>query len=282
MQRLDGTLLHSASDLVAFLGCEHRTVLDRAHLDVSAETSAHDEHARLLQKKGHEHERAYLEHLRSVHREVVVIDSVPGASRAEDLAARTARTLAAMRRGADVVHQATFVDGGLIGHADFLRRVDGASALGGWHYEVIDTKLARSPKASHVVQLAFYARLLERAQGRAPDHAFVVTGQGQEAEVVIVSMTTSSEEYLPRDKAFLYSRNRLNVAASRGRCLAVVVRSPGLMEARCGTVEEVSLVNVLCGMAASGWGRSWRGRPRRRNGPSLDDRWCGGCQEVCV
>jgi predicted RecB family nuclease len=194
LQRLDGTLLHSASDLVAFLDCEHRTVLDRANLDAPVPTAPPDAHAKLLQDKGTGHERAYLEHLKTVHRDVAVVESdraAPAAGadpaartahRVADLAHRTGQTLAAMRRGADVVYQATFVDGGLLGHADFLRRVPGRSALGDWHYEVIDTKLARSPKASHVVQLAFYAELLRRAQGRAPDHAFVVTGDAARTE----------------------------------------------------------------------------------------------------
>ena len=44
--------------------------------------------------------------------------------------------------------------------------------------------------------------------------------QGQEAELVIVSMTTSSELHLPRHIEFLYSKNRLNVAVSRAKCLA--------------------------------------------------------------
>ena len=39
--------------------------------------------------------------------------------------------------------------------------------------------------------------------------------QGQEAEVVIVSMTTSDAEHMPRDASFLLSQNRLNVAVSR-------------------------------------------------------------------
>ncbi len=47
--------------------------------------------------------------------------------------------------------------------------------------------------------------------------------QGQEAEIVLVSMTTSSEEELPRHIEFLYSKNRLNVAISRAKCLAVLV-----------------------------------------------------------
>lgn len=70
--------------------------------------------------------------------------------------------------------------------------------------------------------------------------------QGQEAEAVLVSMTTSSGEYLPRDIEFLYSRNRLNVAVSRARCLAVVIASPSLLDVDCKTPEQMALVNTLC------------------------------------
>ena len=52
--------------------------------------------------------------------------------------------------------------------------------------------------------------------------------QGQEAAVVVISMATSSGDDLPRQIEFLYSRNRLNVAISRARCLAVIVASPRL------------------------------------------------------
>ncbi|MBH3430225.1 TM0106 family RecB-like putative nuclease [Pseudomonas alkylphenolica] len=70
--------------------------------------------------------------------------------------------------------------------------------------------------------------------------------QGQEAEIVIVSMATSNEDYLPRDIGFLYSKNRLNVAVSRAKSLACIVASPELMAIRCQTPEDMSLVNGLC------------------------------------
>ncbi len=70
--------------------------------------------------------------------------------------------------------------------------------------------------------------------------------QGQEAEVVIISMTTSSEEYLPRSIEFLYSKNRLNVAISRAKCQALFIANPALMSIRCSTPEEMALVNTLC------------------------------------
>lgn len=73
--------------------------------------------------------------------------------------------------------------------------------------------------------------------------------QGQEAEIVIVSMTSSSEADLPRHIEFLYSRNRLNVAVSRAKCLAIVIANPALMAIRCRTPEQMALVNTLCWVA---------------------------------
>jgi hypothetical protein len=70
--------------------------------------------------------------------------------------------------------------------------------------------------------------------------------QGQEAPIVFFSMATSSGEDVPRNLAFLFSRNRLNVAISRAQCLAVLVCSPRLLEARCDSIEEMALVNALC------------------------------------
>ncbi|MDI2037221.1 TM0106 family RecB-like putative nuclease [Paenarthrobacter nitroguajacolicus] len=52
--------------------------------------------------------------------------------------------------------------------------------------------------------------------------------QGQEAPVVIVSMAASAAGEVPRGMEFLLSRNRINVAVSRGQWRAVVVRSPEL------------------------------------------------------
>jgi uncharacterized protein len=69
---------------------------------------------------------------------------------------------------------------------------------------------------------------------------------------VIVSMTTSSEHDLPRHMEFLYSKNRLNVAVSRAKCLAVVVANSDLMAIKCRTPEQMALVNTLCWVAEVG------------------------------
>lgn len=70
--------------------------------------------------------------------------------------------------------------------------------------------------------------------------------QGQEAAVVFYSMATSTGEDLPRDIAFLYERNRFNVAISRAKALCVLVASPALLRPVCNTIEEMEMVNLLC------------------------------------
>jgi uncharacterized protein len=70
--------------------------------------------------------------------------------------------------------------------------------------------------------------------------------QGQEAPIVIYSMTTSSHVDAPRGMEFLYSANRLNVATSRARCLCVIVASPRLFEAECRTPRQMQLANAFC------------------------------------
>jgi uncharacterized protein len=61
--------------------------------------------------------------------------------------------------------------------------------------------------------------------------------------------TWASGEDVPRNLAFLFSRNRLNVAISRAQCLAYLVCSPRLLEARCKSIDEMELVNALCRLA---------------------------------
>jgi uncharacterized protein len=96
-----------------------------------------------------------------------------------------------------------------------------------------------APYNSHV-------RCLREALPEAVRVGTVDKFQGQEATVSFFSMASSSGEDVPRGIDFLFSRNRLNVAVSRARCLAYVVASPRLLDTECRTVEQMKLVNALC------------------------------------
>lgn len=70
--------------------------------------------------------------------------------------------------------------------------------------------------------------------------------QGQEAAIVIYSMTTSTHADAPRGMGFLYSLNRLNVATSRAKCVSILVCSPALFEPECRTPEQMRMANAFC------------------------------------
>ena len=70
--------------------------------------------------------------------------------------------------------------------------------------------------------------------------------QGQEAKVVLISMTTSDVESLPRHKDFFFSRNRLNVAISRAECVAIIIFNENLLLASASNIKEMKLINSFC------------------------------------
>ena len=103
--------------------------------------------------------------------------------------------------------------------------------------------------SENILVVAPYNMQVNHLKSILPEDARVGTVdklQGQEAEVVLISMTTSSGEDLPRNLEFLYSKNRLNVAISRAKTLAVVVANPQLLEIPCSNIDQMSLVNTLC------------------------------------
>ena len=67
--------------------------------------------------------------------------------------------------------------------------------------------------------------------------------QGMEAPIVIISMTSSSVEDLPRNKKFFFNRNRLNVAISRAQCASIILINPKLLESPLSDFEEFKLIN---------------------------------------
>ena len=180
MQRIDGQLVLSPTDLTKHLACPHITTLDLAALDdanrggrSSGGPTTTDDALNLVFSKGLDHERAYLRTLRLAGLTVTEIPTrfdVPGRVEAE------AQTLVAMRSGVNVIYQATFYDGQWGGQADFLLRAERPSDLGGWSYDIADTKLARRLKVPALLQMATYAERLATLQGVHPEFLTVVTG----------------------------------------------------------------------------------------------------------
>jgi predicted RecB family nuclease len=182
MQLRDGSLQVSASDLSNFLACRHRTALDMA---VATEQRARppeseDPLLQLLWDRGMAHEKAYVTWLASQGLAVADLSAIDSLNEQDTL---VAATVAAMRDGADVIVQGGLRDGRWFGKPDILRRVNTASELGAWSYEVYDTKLSRTPKAGAVLQLGLYSDLVAAVQGTVPERFFLVTPRVAQGKV---------------------------------------------------------------------------------------------------
>jgi predicted RecB family nuclease len=151
----------SASDLVGYLNCRFLTDLDLAVANGCLEKPRHwDPFLKLLRERGAIHEKAFIDHLKSEEYQVFEVEGVGTDQALVD------QTTAAMRAGAQIVFQGAFRSKGWVGRTDVLRRVETASDLGDWSYEVIDTKLSRETKGGTLLQLRVSIRiLLQRFRG---------------------------------------------------------------------------------------------------------------------
>ena len=175
MQKLNGKTLYSASDLVGFLECEHLTTLDLLNLEAPLPKAEDDEQAKLIKKKGLEHEGKYLHDL--LEAGVTVFDAKAAGLNVEEAVEATRQ---AMAEGRSIIYQGCLRSSDFVGYVDFLRRVERPSSLGNYSYEVVDTKLARSPKAKFIIQLCLYSDLLAADQELLPLGIHVVLGDRSE------------------------------------------------------------------------------------------------------
>jgi uncharacterized protein len=70
--------------------------------------------------------------------------------------------------------------------------------------------------------------------------------QGQEAPVVIISMAVSDVDDSPRGLDFIFNKNRLNVAISRAKALAIVVSNKGLENCSVNSLGQMEKVGLFC------------------------------------
>ena len=187
MQYINNEIRFSPSDLTKFMESEYSSWMDRWHLERKAgnhsqaapqgfedagiercEPDDCSEELEIIASKGIEHEKQFLKSLPSD-------DVTEIASGSNTIQA----THDALNQGPNVIFQAHLVHDRFGGYADFLMRVEGDSDLGDYHYEVADTKLARSPKPYFIIQLCCYADMLEAIQGLRPANFEVVLGTNE-------------------------------------------------------------------------------------------------------
>ena len=167
----DGSFRYSPRDLIAYLDGDFAAWCERMYAEGQRTNGARSAAApawvpsrtprtrrsKLAATKGDEHERRYLEQLRTQYPGMVEFgrDDADGES----------RTLEAMAAHAPVIYQAHLAADGWGGFPDFLYLCGGDDGCGGRHYTPWDTKLARSAKPAFLIQLCAYADMLEAMHG---------------------------------------------------------------------------------------------------------------------
>src|SRR5260221_3476358 len=206
------SIILSATDLVNLLGCRHASFLDRRNIDEPAPVTEDDPYLVLLQEKGIEHERRYLDTLRREGRDIV---DIAAEGSLED---RVTRTKEAMAAGAEVIYQGALLNGIWHGFADFLVRVPNQSRLGALSYEPIDTKLSRTAKPKHVLQLCVYALLLAAEQGMMPQWLHIVLGDNRTVALPVADFQYYFGIARQRLEAFIEHLPQISVGQPCNHC----------------------------------------------------------------
>ena len=202
MQIISGKPLLSATDLMRFLGCRHAITLDLLYLEGKGPAKkADDPEAELLQRQGNEHEANHLAALKASGKKVREIDR-GGRSLAQALN----ETREALTEGSDIIFQAALLKGMWGGWSDFLMKVDRPSNLGGYSYEVADTKLKRKPHPKHILQLVLYSDLLAELQGVVPEYASVELGTKESWKFRLSDYAAYARESRERLEEFIQNR----------------------------------------------------------------------------
>jgi len=199
------TVVYSASDLTAAAKCEWALMrkLDAKLGRVERVDDVEDDMLIRAGLLGTAHELRVLESLK-LTRDVVEFEHPPFGEYAE-AAAATAR---ALRDKADVLFQATFFDGRLLGFADFIMLNDDGI------YEVYDTKLARSAKITALLQLAAYSDQVIALGVEVGENVHLILGDG------------STSTHALRDILPVYRRRRARLQAMLDERIADVAATP--------------------------------------------------------
>ena len=206
------TLIFSASDLVTASDCQYRTlrILDEKLGRATKPGFAADEMLERAARLGDAFEEQILKEYKEKFGEwdaergkgVKSVSRVEGTLSWEALVEKREETLEALRIGADVVFQATFFDGEMVGFADFLVRQEAELTPQDENvYAVHDTKLARHAKVSALLQLAAYGDQLQKYGIPVHPITTLVLGNRKHSEHAMADLLPVFHEHRERFRA---------------------------------------------------------------------------------
>ena len=177
MKIINNKLHLAATDLANHLACKHLTQLEIQCANKKLKKPVRKNHFldRIIER-GNSHEEAYVNYLKSTNKKTVIEFDWKDSGAKE-------KTIDAMKQGVEVIAQGGLGNENYGGRPDFLIKVDTPSpAFGNWSYEVADTKLTQTTKASTILQLCVYSDLITELQGIAPVNMHVVMPNDDEAQ----------------------------------------------------------------------------------------------------
>ena len=176
----------SASSFRSLLHCPHALFLDH-HGNANLKTDL-GEFEQYLLDEGKRFEQEIL-----VGRDYVQPDYPDG-----DLDAGAEETLQLMRLGTPLIYQGVLKTDRFVGVPDLLMMRRGESSFGGWFYKPSEIKTSKSVKRFHVLQVCFYAMLLERSQGHRPKTATVILADKTEETIDLDEVWSEFEKQLAK------------------------------------------------------------------------------------
>ena len=197
MNYRDGSLFYAPTDLSRWLSSPYASWMARyttENPDNAPPKDAPDAMLSRLAERGLAHEDALEQQFKDQGLTVVNVQSLlTEKNKAETKGNNRSRhrllvelTRDQLLSGVDVVAQAALERDSFSGYADFLVKVPGQSALGDFHYEVWDTKLARRVKPGMVLQLCCYVDMLQAVQDKQSDDLVIALGNGTNERVPLV------------------------------------------------------------------------------------------------
>lgn len=200
MQKRDGQLIFSPTDLIRYLASPFASWMDRYNLEnpgaVQPDKETEDEI--LIAQTGVEHERVVLGELKLVTPQLVEISN-------DNFSEALARTRAAIEAKSPIIYQGALQHGRFAGYSDFLTLDE--TGL----YQVWDTKLARSPKPYYAVQLCCYSEMLapflRQDALKIRDHSRR-QGAGGVSRRGLLPLLPPHKVQLPRDERRVHGQSR--------------------------------------------------------------------------
>ena len=180
----------TASDFYRFVHCPHWPYYNRFATDEEKK----------LERKLSDFEMTRMEngvvHEKEVIARIMEGQPIEEAVQTMDAERDAATTLELMRRGVPLIYQGTLTYGDWTGRPDLLERHEGESNLGDWFYVPVDIKSTHAIEKYQKLQLAFYATLLERTQGRFPAEPAILNRDGERLPFSAADSLSEFEQFV--------------------------------------------------------------------------------------